>query len=130
MCSIALEVTVAAVRYLVKDVEQSIAFYVDLLGFELEERMGPAFAIVAMGDLKLWLAGPQSSAAKPMPDGRQPEAGGWNRIVLEVDDIQAVVDRLTQAGAVFRNSVLSGVGGKQIVVDDPSGNPIEIFQSK
>lgn len=120
----------AAVRYLVKDVEQSIAFYVDLLGFELEERMGPAFAIVTMGDLKLWLSGPQSSAAKPMPDGRQPEAGGWNRIVLEVDDIQAVVDRLTQAGAAFRNSVLSGVGGKQIVVDDPSGNPIEIFQSK
>lgn len=120
----------ATVRYLVKDVEKSITFYVDLLGFELEERMGPAFAIIALGDLKLWLAGPQSSAAKPMPDGRQPEAGGWNRIVLEVNDIQNIVDRLTAAGAVFRNDILSGVGGKQIVVDDPSGNPIEIFQSK
>lgn len=118
----------ATVRYLVKDVEQSITFYVDLLGFELEERMGPPFAVVKFGDLKLWLAGPQSSAAKPMPDGRKPEAGGWNRFVIEVNDIQSIVDRLTQAGAVFRNSVLTGVGGKQIVVDDPSGNPIEIFQ--
>ncbi len=118
----------ANVRYMVSDVEQSKAFYVDLLGFQVEEQWGPAFAIVALGDLKLWLSGPQSSAAKPMPDGRQPEAGGWNRIVIAVDDIQPVVDRLTQAGAVFRNSVLDGVGGKQILVDDPSGNPIEIFQ--
>lgn len=119
----------ATIRYMVEDVDAAVTFYTTLLGFSEEERWGPAFAIVALGDLKLWLSGPQSSAAKPMPDGRQPQAGGWNRLVIAVVDIHATVDRLTAAGSVFRNSVLKGVGGQQIIVDDPSGNPIEIFQA-
>jgi len=119
----------ANVRYMVTNIDQSIAFYVDRLGFELKEKWGPAFAIIAKDDLTLWLSGPQTSAAQPMPDGRQPEPGGWNRIVIEVDDIQAVVDQLTKAGITFRNTILSGTGGKQILAEDPSGNPIELFQA-
>lgn len=119
----------ASVRYMVNDVEPAIRFYVDLLGFAVEEQWGPAFAIVAKDDLKLWLSGPQTSAAKPMPDGRQPAPGGWNRLVIEVDDLEAVVARMRQAGVQFRNDILSGPGGKQILADDPSGNPIEIFES-
>ena len=118
----------ATVRYIVKDVPSSIRFYVDHLGFELIEEMGPAFALVALGDLRLWLSGPQSSAARPMPDGRKPEPGGWNRFVIEVDDIEARVAAMKQAGASFRNDMITGPGGKQIVAEDPSGNPIEIFQ--
>ena len=120
----------ATVRYMVNDVEQAITFYVGHLGFELQERMGPPFAVVTKDDLKIWLSGPQASAAKPMPDGRQPQPGGWNRIVIEVSDLQAVVDQLTKAGTVFRNTILSGVGGKQILAEDPSGNPIELFEPK
>lgn len=119
----------ASVRYMVNDVEPAIRFYVDLLGFAVKEQWGPAFAIVAKDDLKLWLSGPQTSAAKPMPDGRQPAPGGWNRLVIEVDDLEAVVARMRQAGVQFRNDILSGPGGKQILADDPSGNPIEIFES-
>ena len=119
----------ATVRYMVKDVEPAITFYVDLLGFKVEEQWGPAFAIVTKNDLKLWLSGPQTSAARPMPDGRQPEAGGWNRLVIEVDDLQAVVERMRQAHVQFRNDIISGPGGKQILAEDPSGNPIEIFES-
>ena len=120
----------ASVRYMVHDVEQAIAFYVGHLGFELKEKWGPAFAMIAKDDLTLWLSGPQTSAAQAMPDGRQPQPGGWNRIVIEVSDIQAVVDQLTKAGTVFRNTILSGTGGKQILAEDPSGNPIELFESK
>ncbi len=90
--------------------------------------MGPAFAIVTRKGLSLWLSGPRSSAAQPMPDGRQPEAGGWNRLVVEVDAIDEIVERLRGAGARFRNEILAGVGGKQILVEDPSGNPIELFE--
>jgi catechol 2,3-dioxygenase-like lactoylglutathione lyase family enzyme len=90
--------------------------------------MGPAFAIVALGDLSLWLSGPQSSAARPMPDGRRPEAGGWNRFVLEVDDLEARVAELKQAGLTFRNEIVSGPGGKQILLEDSAGNPIELFE--
>ena len=119
----------ANVRYMVNDVEKAIAFYVGQLGFEVKEKWGPAFAMIAKDDLTLWLSGPQTSAAQPMPDGRQPQPGGWNRIVIEVDDIQAVVVRLTEAGTIFRNTILSGTGGKQILAEDPSGNPIELFEA-
>ena len=118
----------AVVRYLVDDVERAIAFYTDNLGFGLERSMGPAFAIVSRGDLSLWLSGPQSSGARPMPDGRQPEPGGWNRIVIEVDDLAATVDRLRAAGTHFRNDIISGPGGRQILAEDPAGNPIELFE--
>jgi catechol 2,3-dioxygenase-like lactoylglutathione lyase family enzyme len=118
----------ATIRYLVNDVEASMTFYTTHLGFALVERMGPAFARVAKDDLTLWLAGPQSSAARPMPDGRRPEAGGWNRFVIQVDDIESVVASMKTAGISFRNDIITGPGGKQILAEDPSGNPIEIFQ--
>src|SRR3989442_10904796 len=118
----------ATVRYLVRDVERSIAFYTQTLGFKLDQSMAPAFARVSNKDLTLWLAGPKSSAARPMPDGRRPEPGGWNRFVLEVDDLVSMVERLKQAGVHFRNDIVTGPGGKQIVVDDPDGNPVELFQ--
>ncbi len=116
------------VRYLVRHVDAAVSFYTAHLGFELERRMGPPFAIVRKGDLRLWLSGPESSASRPMPDGRLPEPGGWNRVVIEVADLQAAVQQLTQAGVVFRNEIVSGPGGKQILLEDPSGNPIELFQ--
>lgn len=116
------------VRYMVSDVESSITFYTTHLGFTVQERWGPAFAIVARDDLSLWLSGPETSAARPMPDGRQPEPGGWNRIVIEVRDIEALVTSMKQVGVTFRNQIISGPGGRQIVAEDPSGNPIEIFE--
>ena len=120
----------AAVRYLVDDVDEAVAFYTEQLGFALEEQMGGAFALVSRDDLTLWLSGPQSSAARPMPDGRRPAPGGWNRIHLIVDDIEAEVARLRAAGVPFRNEVVRGPGGAQIVLDDPSGNPVELFQPR
>ena len=120
----------AVVRYLVGDVDEAVDFYTGRLGFELEQRMGPAFAIVSRDGLALWLAGPQSSAARPMPDGRQPEAGGWNRLVLTVDDLEQTVANLRAAGAAFRSEIVSGPGGKQILLDDPAGNPVELFQPR
>ncbi len=120
----------ATVRYLVGDVSRSVAFYRDRLGFELDEQMGAAFARVRRDDLTLWLAGPTSSAARPMPDGAQPEPGGWNRFVIEVEDIESEVARLTEAGVSFRNTIVSGPGGKQILVEDPDGNPIELFEAR
>lgn len=119
-----------ATRYMVDEVELAIAFYVDQLGFELLEQWGPAFAIVRRGDVDLWLSGPASSAAKPMPDGRVPEPGGWNRIVVEVDDIDSLVAGLRELGATFRNEPLTGPGGTQVLIEDPFGNPIEIFQPR
>jgi len=118
----------ATIRYLVTDVKTSIAFYIKHLGFELVEQMGPAFAIVAKDNLNLWLSGPQTSAARPMPDGRKPEPGGWNRFVIEVDGIETLVASMKSAGISFRNEIITGPGGKQILVEDPSGNPIEIFE--
>jgi catechol 2,3-dioxygenase-like lactoylglutathione lyase family enzyme len=118
------------VRYMVADVGQSVAFYRDQLGFEVVDVMGVAFALVRLGDLTLWLSGPTSSAARPMPDGRQPVAGGWNRFVIEVEDLAARVVALTAAGVSFRNEIVSGPGGKQILVDDPDGNPIELFEPR
>jgi len=120
----------ATVRYLVGDVDRSVAFFTGVLGFDLEQQMGGAFARVSRGDLTVWLSGPASSAARPMPDGRQPAPGGWNRLVVEVDDIDASVASLRAAGATFRNDVVTGPGGRQIVVDDPDGNPIELFEAR
>jgi catechol 2,3-dioxygenase-like lactoylglutathione lyase family enzyme len=115
------------VRYLVDDVEAAIAFYTTHFGFTVLSNAAPAFADVVRGNLRLLLSGPTSSAARPMPDGRQPVAGGWNRIHLIVDDIDAEVERLRAAGVTFRNEVIKGPGGQQTVLDDPSGNPIELF---
>ena len=117
-----------SVRYMVDDVEESIGFYTRHLGFSLGNSFPPAFADVTRGRLRLLLAGPESSAGRPMPDGRQPEPGGWNRIHLIVDDIAAEVERLRSEGLSFRNEIVTGPGGQQILIDDPSGNPIELFQ--
>jgi glyoxylase I family protein len=117
----------AAIRYMVEDVDASVAFYVEQLGFRLEAQPGPAFAVVERDGVSLWLSGPQSSAARAMPDGRSPTAGGWNRLVLEVDDVGAHAARLREAGVVFRNEPISGPGGTQVLLEDPSGNPIELF---
>jgi len=121
---------VAVIRYLVVDVDRAVAFYTEHLGFSLEKRMGPAFAIVSLGDLTLWVSGPQSSAARPMPDGRQPEPGGWNRLVIEVDDLEAMVSELKQAGLHFRNEIVTGPGGSQILLEDTAGNPVELFEPR
>ncbi len=118
----------AKVRYFVNDVDTAVSFYTQHLGFELDFNAGP-FAMITRGDLALMISGPKTSAARPMPDGRVPEPGGWNRFVFEVDDIEAVVASMRQAGVNFRNDIISGVGGKQIVAEDPSGNPIEVFQA-
>jgi catechol 2,3-dioxygenase-like lactoylglutathione lyase family enzyme len=118
------------VRYLVDDVDAAVAFYTTHLGFELRTSMAPAFADVVRGNLRLLLSGPTSSAARPMPDGRQPEPGGWNRIHLLVDDIESEVDRLRAAGVPFRSDVVRGPGGAQLVLEDPAGNPIELFQPR
>ena len=120
----------STVRYLVRDVDRSVAFFVEQLSFVLEEQMGTAFARVRRDDLVLWLSGPASSAARPMPDGRQPDPGGWNRFVIEVDDLAARVAAMRNAGVSFRNAIVSGPGGKQILVDDPDGNPIELFEAR
>ena len=119
---------IISVRYMVDDVEQSIAFYTGLLGFELLTSASPAFADVKRGNLRLLLSGPKSSAGRPMPDGETPRPGGWNRIHLIVADVHSEVERLRDAGATFRNDVVEGPGGKQILLQDPSGNVVELFQ--
>jgi catechol 2,3-dioxygenase-like lactoylglutathione lyase family enzyme len=116
------------VRYMVDDVDEAIAFYTELLGFELLSTASPAFADVRRGNLRLLLAGPTSSAGRPMPDGTKPRPGGWNRIHFIVDDIDTEVARLRDVGARFRNDVVEGPGGKQILLEDPSDNVVELFQ--
>ena len=116
------------VRYQVKDVQRSIAFYTQTLGFNLDHENLPAFGQVSISNLKLILSGPGASGSRPMPDGRQQEPGGWNRIVLQVKDLPAYIADLQQKGANFRNEMEAGPGGKQIQVEDPDGNPIELFE--
>ena len=116
------------VRYMVDDVDPAIAFYTTHLGFTLRSSAAPAFADVRRGNLRLLLSGPKSSAGRAMPDGRTPQPGGWNRIHFVVEDIAAEVERLRAAGLPFRNDIVSGPGGRQILLEDPSGNPIELFQ--
>ena len=117
-----------SVRYMVDDVEQALDFYTTHFGFTVGTNAVPAFADVTRGRLRLLLSGPASSAGRPMPDGRVPEPGGWNRIHLIVDDLAAEVERLRAAGLTFRNDIVTGPGGRQILLDDPSGNAIELFQ--
>jgi catechol 2,3-dioxygenase-like lactoylglutathione lyase family enzyme len=116
------------VRYMVDDVDTAVDFYTKHFGFTLRYNAAPAFADVVLGDLRLLLSGPTSSAGRPMPDGRTPGPGGWNRIHFVVDDIEAEVERLRAAGVHFRNDIVTGPGGKQILLDDAAGNPIELFQ--
>jgi catechol 2,3-dioxygenase-like lactoylglutathione lyase family enzyme len=123
-------VSTVHVRYMVDDVEAAIAFYTAHFGFEVLTNYAPAFADVQRGNLRLLLSGPSSSAARPMPDGRRPEPGGWNRIHFLVDDLEAEVERLRRSGLTFRNDIVKGPGGSQILVDDPAGNPIELFQPR
>ncbi|HKZ19365.1 MAG TPA: VOC family protein [Acidimicrobiia bacterium] len=117
------------VRYMVDDVPAAVDFYTKHFGFRLQSNAAPAFADVVRGQLRLLLSGPASSAGRPMPDGRKPEAGGWNRIEFVVDDIEAEVERLRSEGVPFRNDIVTGPGGKQILVEDPAGNLIEIFEA-
>jgi catechol 2,3-dioxygenase-like lactoylglutathione lyase family enzyme len=117
-----------SVRYMVDDVDAAVGFYTGHLGFSVLSSAAPAFADVVRGNLRLLLSGPKSSAGRPMPDGRTPAPGGWNRIHLIVDDVAAEAERLRAAGLSFRNDIVTGPGGRQILLDDPSGNPIELFQ--
>jgi predicted enzyme related to lactoylglutathione lyase len=123
-------VSMASIRYLVDNVETSVAFYAKHLGFTLQQQFGPAMAILRRDDLSLWLAGPTASAAKPMLDGRKPEPGGWNRFVLEVQDLPGLAASLREQGVLFRNEVIEGPGGWQTLCVDPSGNLIELFQPR
>ncbi len=116
------------VRYMVDDVEAALDFYTTHFGFSVRSNAAPAFADVVRGQLRLLLSGPKSSAGRPMPDGRTPEPGGWNRIHFIVEDIAAEIERLRDAGVRFRNEIVSGPGGQQILAEDPAGNLIELFQ--
>jgi catechol 2,3-dioxygenase-like lactoylglutathione lyase family enzyme len=119
-----------SVRYMVDDVQAAVDFYTRHFGFTLRTSAAPAFADVVRGHLRLLLSGPTSSAGRPMPDGRTPEPGGWNRIHFIVDDLAADVERLRAAGITFRNDIVTGPGGQQILLEDPAGNPIELFQPR
>jgi catechol 2,3-dioxygenase-like lactoylglutathione lyase family enzyme len=118
-----------SVRYITDDVDAAVAFYVESLGFNVEMRPGPGFAMLSRGDLRLLLNRPGAGGAgQPVPDGRRPQPGGWNRIQIEVSNLEGVVASLREAGASFRNDIVTGRGGSQILLEDPSGNPIELFQ--
>src|SRR5262245_27564364 len=116
------------VRYQVKDVARSIAFYMRHLGFKLEHQQLPAFASVSLGEAQILLSGPGASGSRPMPDGRSQEPGGWNRVVLRVADLPELIDTLRKAGLRFRNEMETGPGGRQIQIEDPDGNSIELFE--
>jgi len=123
------EKDMASIRYMIEDVDQAITFYTRHLGFTLEWNASPAFATVTRGDLHLLLSGPQSSGARPLPDGQRPSPGGWNRLVIEVEHLPAVMETLKQAGVLFRREdIVRGPGGQQIWIEDPSGNLIEVFE--
>ncbi|HET6668708.1 MAG TPA: VOC family protein [Pyrinomonadaceae bacterium] len=116
------------VRYQVKDIERSVAFYTEQLGFKLDHQNPPAFAQVSIGNLKLILSGPGASGSRPMPDGHEQEPGGWNRVILQVTDLSDRIAALNDSGLQFRNEMESGPGGKQIQLEDPDGNPLELFE--
>jgi catechol 2,3-dioxygenase-like lactoylglutathione lyase family enzyme len=125
-------VATVSVRYIVDDVDAAIAFYRDRLGFDVEMHPAPTFAMLRRGDLRLLLSAPsgEGGGGQVMPDGRRPEPGGWNRISLEVADLEGEVERLRSAGRTFRNEIVHGIGGDQILLEDPSGNPVELFEPK
>jgi len=114
---------------MVNDVDAALPFY-EALGFTVADRWGPPFAIVVRGDLQLWLSGPGTSASKAMPDGAMPASGGWNRVVIAVDDLDTAITALKASGAKFRNEPISGPGGRQVLAEDPSGNPLELFEAR
>ena len=118
------------IRYQIKDVQRAVDFYTTHLGFKLEHQQLPAFAAVSLGEFKLLLSGPEASGSRPMPDGRQQQSGGWNRIVLRVSDIAQAIEMLKNAGLQFRNQMETGPGGRQIQLEDPDGNPIELFEPR
>jgi len=120
--------SVHGVRYQVKDVARSVAFYTQHLGFKLEHQQLPAFASVSLDDAHILLSGPGASGSRPMPDGRRQESGGWNRVVLRVSDLPGCMAGMKQAGVVFRNGLETGPGGRQIQIEDPDGNPLELFE--
>ena len=122
-----MSVVSTSIRYLVHDVDAALPFY-ELLGFRVRERWGPAFAIVERGGLSLWLSGPGTSAARTLSSGAVPAPGGWNRLAIEVDDLEAAMAPLTAAGVRFRGDPAVGPGGRHVVADDPSGNPVELFE--
>lgn len=117
-------------RVLVHDKEAAVHWYVEALGARVVEEWGPAFAILEIGSDRIWVSGPQTSAAKPMRDGRQPEPGGWNRPVIEVEDFETALEKLRSLGTAFRNEPITGPGGTQVLAEDPSGNPVEIFSPR
>jgi catechol 2,3-dioxygenase-like lactoylglutathione lyase family enzyme len=119
----------ATVRYLVRDVDDALPFY-EALGFTITERWGPPFVMLAREDLAVWLSGPGSSASRPLPDGSVPQPGGWNRLVIEVQDLEASMAMLRPTRARFRSEPVKGPGGRQVLVEDPSGNPIELFEAE
>ena len=116
------------VRYQISDVSRAVAFYTEHLGFTLEQQHLPAFATLSLGGLDLFLSGPEASGSRPMPNGKRQQPGGWNRVVLHVTDLPACIERLKEAGVHFRNELESGPAGRQIQLDDPDGNPIELFE--
>jgi len=118
----------AQIRYIVNDVDEAIDFYTSKLGFTLEQQFGAAMAILFRDDLRLWVAGPKASASRPLPDGSKPAPGGWSRFVLMVDDIDSLYVSLAEDGVHFRNNVVEGPGGRQLLCEDPSGNVVELFQ--
>ena len=120
----------ASVRYIVDDVDAAVAFYTQAMGFELRQQYGPAMAILGKDDLTLWVAGPAASASRPMPDGAQPAPGGWSRFVLEVADLPGLVAQLRGRGVRFRNEIVEGPGGRQILCEDPAGNVVELFEAR
>jgi glyoxylase I family protein len=120
--------SVHGVRYQVKDVARSVTFYTKRLGFKLEHQQLPAFASVSLGDVQMLLSGPEASGSRPMPSGQRQEPGGWNRVVLKVNDLPGCIDELKKAGLYFRNDMETGPGGRQIQIEDPDGNPIELFE--
>ena len=128
MSNVKIEAAFHGVRYHVADIERSVAFYTGQLGFTLRHQQLPAFANVALGPLQILLSGPGASGSRAMPDGRRQEPGGWNRIVLRVTDLPACIAALKEAGVRFRNEMLSGPGGRQVQIEDPDGNPIELFE--